>query len=30
MVVEIRLSLVEGGIRSGGVENGGKEEKPII
>ena len=28
MVVEIRLSLVEGGIRSGGVENGGKEEKP--
>ena len=28
MVVEIRLSLVEGGTRSGGVENGEKEEKP--
>ena len=28
MVVEIRLSLVEGGIsRSGGVENGEREEK---
>lgn len=28
MVVEVRLSLVEGGIsRSGGVENGEREEK---
>ena len=28
MVVEIRFSLVEGGTRSGGVENGEKEENP--